>query len=159
MEKMQKRQKMIVNHFAVNNVFHFIWNKFFDSMEAASPNLKMSCFDTMVRSANSHWSGNLRNKHSFEPFDETMKAALQSSSLQLLTHKHHQLLLEEMMLLDEGSVFMCAISLKHYLLQQSRPTSAVEKAPNSHLQPHASSFRLRFPTLSHCINGRQRRCR
>ena len=89
MEKMQKRQKMIVNHSAVNNVFHFIQNKFFESMEATSPDLKMSRFNTMVRSANSHWSGNFRNKLSFEPFNESMKSALQLSPCQLLAHEHH----------------------------------------------------------------------
>ena len=88
----------------------------------------MSHFDTMVCSANSHWSGNLRNKLSFEPFDESMKSALQSLSCQLLTHEHHQLLLEEMKLLDKGSVFTCAISKKHYLLQQSCPTSMIKKS-------------------------------
>ena len=128
MEKMQKRQKMIVNHSAVNNPFHFVRTKIFESMEAASPNVKMSRFDTMVRSANSHWSGNLRNKLCFEPFDDSMQSALQSSSVHLLTHEHHRLLLEEMMLLDEGSVFTCAICKNHYLLQQSRPTSLIKKS-------------------------------
>ena len=101
-------------------------------MEAASPNLKMSHYDTMVRSANSHWSGNLRNKLSFEPFDESMKSALQLLLCQLLTHEHHRLLLEEMMLLHKGSVFTCAISKKHYLLQQSCPTSMIMKTPSCH---------------------------
>ena len=49
MEKMQKFQKIVVNHSAVNNLFNFIRNRFFDSTSLDSSNIKMSCFDTIVQ--------------------------------------------------------------------------------------------------------------
>ena len=94
MEKMQKRQKTVVTHSAVNNIFHFIRNKFFDSMESNIPKIKMSRFDTMIRSANSHWSGSARKNLIFDPFDN-MESALLNPSHQLLTQKHHWILFEE----------------------------------------------------------------
>ena len=127
MEKMQKCQKTVVNHSAVNNLFHFIWNRFFDSISLDLYDIKMSRFDTIVHSANNHGGGNNRQKLDFEPFDKTVETKLFHSTHQLLTYEHHRLLLEEMMLLEPGSVFTCAISSKHYFLKQYHSASLIKK--------------------------------
>ena len=81
MEKMQKRQKTVVNNSAVNNIFQFIRKKSIDSMESDLPEIKMSRFDTIIRSANSHWSGSARKNLVFDPFDEEMQSSILNSSI------------------------------------------------------------------------------
>ena len=98
MESMHKRQKKTVSNSDVDNIFQFVCNASIDSMKEASTTIPMSRFDTIIQSANGHWSGNNRKKLTFEPF-ATLKSILMESHNQLLTHEHHCLLLEEMMLL------------------------------------------------------------
>ena len=50
-----------------------------------------------------------------------------SSTQHVLSHAHHRLLLEEMMLLDEDSELTCTVSSDHYFLQQIPSKSLIQK--------------------------------
>ena len=80
MQKMQKRQKMNVSLSAHNNILTFIRDSSINSMVEASatPTIPISKFNTLARSANSHWKGSQRVPLNFEPFD-TLKPKLMDS--------------------------------------------------------------------------------
>ena len=127
-QKMQKCQKMNVSLSAHNNILTFIRQSSFNSMvnELTASTIPMSKFDAIARSANSHWKGSQKVPLNFEPF-ETLESNLMHSLHQPITFQHHYLLLEEMMLLPEGSKFICSISSKRYLLKHGPTLSKIQK--------------------------------
>jgi len=68
-----------------------------DDILKNQPNVPTSVLDTIVRSANAHWTGNSRKKLSFSPFEDRdpIVKMLKSASYQRISHLHHRLLLEE----------------------------------------------------------------
>ena len=123
---MHKRQKVVTSHSAVNNIFQFLCNPIIDKKQETTTLIPMICFETIVRSANTHWKGSSRVNLNFNPF-ATMASTLLQSKYHPLTHKHHHLLLEEMMLLNPGSDFVCAVSTNHYFLQHSQSKSSFKE--------------------------------
>ena len=115
MEQMHKHQKKVVSHSAVNNVFQFVRKPSIDSIIEDTTSIPTSRFDTIMCSANSHWKGNTILDLDFKPF-ATVDTSLMESSHHLLTHEHHRLLLEEIMLLTVRSEFTCTVSADHYFL-------------------------------------------
>ena len=74
--KMQKRQKVVTKYSAKKNVFQFLCNTIIDVTLESTPSIPMSCFETIIRSANTHWKGNSRDNLVFDPY-----AALESTLL------------------------------------------------------------------------------
>ena len=109
--KMQKHQKMNVKLSADKNVLTFLRADAVTSMvDDPSNTVMISKFDSITRSADSHWEGNKKNNFKFKPFID-LENALMSSNQQPITFQHHCLLVKKMMLLVEGLRFICSRSL------------------------------------------------